>query len=91
MDLSKNEEKILKYWQKNKIFEKSLKKNDLCLARIVAVSFKGDDPKIGLTMRQPGLGKLDWIKDEKIKSKRATDKVLREKENKIKGKGKKKK
>ena len=27
MDLAKNEEKILKFWKKNKIFEQSLKKN----------------------------------------------------------------
>ncbi|MEK6859265.1 MAG: DNA-directed RNA polymerase [Nanoarchaeota archaeon] len=45
-----------------------LKKKDTCLARIVAVSYKGDNPKIGLTMRQPGLGKLEWIKEEKTKS-----------------------
>ena len=45
-----------------------IKKGDLCLARIVAVSYKGDIPKIGLTMRQPGLGKLEWIKEEKKKS-----------------------
>ncbi len=44
-----------------------LKKKDSCLARIVAVSYKGDNPKIGLTMRQPGLGKLEWIKEEKQK------------------------
>jgi len=40
--------------------KKVLKKRDTCLARIVAVSYKADNPKIGLTMRQPGLGKLDW-------------------------------
>ena len=48
-----------------------LKKRDTCLARIVAVSYKGDQPKIGLTMRQPGLGKLEWIKEEKQKNKKA--------------------
>ena len=45
--------------------KKSLKKGDLCLARIVAISFKSGEMKIGLTMRQPGLGKLEWIKDDK--------------------------
>ncbi len=45
-----------------------LKKRDLCLARIVAISYKGDNPKIGLTMRQPGLGKLEWVKEEKQKA-----------------------
>lgn len=42
-----------------------LKVNDLCRARIIAVSFKDMlNPKIGLTMRQQGLGRLDWIKEE---------------------------
>ncbi|MEK6914263.1 MAG: DNA-directed RNA polymerase [Nanoarchaeota archaeon] len=45
--------------------KKILKKKDLCLARIVAISYKGDQPKIGLTMRQPGFGKIEWIMDEK--------------------------
>src|SRR3989344_759536 len=44
--------------------KRSLKKGDLCLARVVAISHKGVSPKIGLTMRQPGLGKLEWIKEE---------------------------
>ena len=46
-----------------------LKKRDTCLARIVALSYKGENLKIGLTMRQPGLGKLEWIKEEKRKTK----------------------
>lgn len=45
--------------------KKSLVQGDKCLARIVAISYKGELPKIGLTMRQPGLGKLDWVKAEK--------------------------
>jgi DNA-directed RNA polymerase subunit E' len=49
--------------------KKVLKKRDACLARIVAISYKGDQPKIGLTMRQPGLGKLEWISEEKKKTK----------------------
>lgn len=49
--------------------KKSLKKGDLCLARIVAISYKTTPPKIGLTMRQPGLGKLEWIEKEKKKKK----------------------
>jgi DNA-directed RNA polymerase subunit E' len=49
--------------------KKILKKRDACLARVVAISYKGDTPKIGLTMRQPGLGKLDWIAEEKKKAK----------------------
>jgi len=68
--------------------KKSLKKNDLCLARIVAISFKTEEPKIGLTMRQPGLGKLEWIKEEKIKAKKAAEKAAKEEEKKVKGKKK---
>ena len=51
--------------------KKTIKKGDACLARVVALSYKGDQPKIGLTMRQPGLGKLDWITEEKKKYKAA--------------------
>ncbi len=47
--------------------KRTLKSGDLCLARVVAISHKGDEPKIGLTMRQPGLGKIEWIKEEKTK------------------------
>ena len=47
--------------------KRSLKVGDLCMARLVAISHKGDRPKIGLTMRQPGLGKLDWIKEDSAK------------------------
>ncbi len=54
-----------------------LKKKDLCLARVVALSYKGDNPKIGLTMRQPGLGKLEWLKEEKQKLMAATKKPSR--------------
>lgn len=43
----------------------SLKTGDLVRASVVAVSFKDiRNVKIGLTMRQPGLGALDWLKAE---------------------------
>lgn len=46
--------------------KKVLKVGDLCRARIIAVSFKDiTNPKIGLTMRQAGLGRLDWLEEEK--------------------------
>lgn len=46
--------------------KKVLKVNDICRARIIAVSFKDSaNPKLGLTMRQQGLGRLDWIEEEK--------------------------
>jgi len=69
--------------------KRGLKPGDLCLARIVAISHKGDEPKIGLTMRQPGLGKLEWIKEDKIKKQKDAKKVLKAEEKTVKG-GKKK-
>ncbi len=45
--------------------KKSLKVNDKCKARIIAVSYKDiANPKLGLTMRQKGLGRVDWIEEE---------------------------
>jgi DNA-directed RNA polymerase subunit E' len=50
--------------------KKVLRVGDECKARIIAVSFKDpSDPKLGLTMRQPGLGKLEWLQEEKNKPK----------------------
>jgi len=50
--------------------KKNLRVNDLCKARIIAVSFKDiTSPKIGLTMRQPYLGKLDWINEDSERKK----------------------
>lgn len=48
-----------------KATKRNLAKGDECIARVVAISYKSGEPKIGLTMRQPGLGKVDWISDEK--------------------------
>ena len=43
----------------------TLKAGDVCKARIIAVSYKDlSNPKIGLTMRQPGLGKDEWVEEE---------------------------
>ncbi|MFH1585605.1 MAG: DNA-directed RNA polymerase [archaeon] len=72
--------------------KRSLKAGDMCLARIVSFSHKGDEPKIGLTMRQPGLGKLDWIKEDQLKKEKAAVKALKAEEKTVKGKagGKKK-
>jgi len=44
--------------------KKNLQQGDKCIARIVAISYKGEAPKIGLTMRQQGLGKLAWVKSD---------------------------
>lgn len=66
--------------------KRSLKKGDLCLARIVALSYKTDEPRVGLTMRQPGLGKIEWIAEEKRKTKprekKAEEKKKSEKQQK---------
>ncbi len=45
--------------------KRSLKIGDKCKARIIAVSYKDiANPKLGLTMRQKGLGKVEWIEEE---------------------------
>lgn len=67
-----------------------LKKGDNCLARVVAISYKSDQPKIGLTMRQPGLGKIEWIEEEKKKEKAAAKKMAKSEDVKEKKEGKKK-
>ena len=69
--------------------KRSLKQGDLCVARIVAISHKGDEPKIGLTMRQPGLGKIEWLKEDQIKKEREAKKAARAEKKTVKG-GKKK-
>ena len=51
-----------------KATKKSLNVEDNCIARIVAISYKAGEPKIGLTMRQPGLGKLEWLEDARKKA-----------------------
>jgi DNA-directed RNA polymerase subunit E' len=68
---------------------RTLGEGDKLRARIVAISLNERDPgdsKIGLTMRQPGLGKLEWLAEEREKEKEKG----REKE-KEKGKEKEKK
>ncbi|MCD6371525.1 MAG: DNA-directed RNA polymerase [Candidatus Aenigmarchaeota archaeon] len=63
--------------------KKLLKLKDKVRARIIAISLKSiKGAKIGLTMRQPGLGKIEWIEAEKKKE---------EGEGKTEKKGKKKK
>ncbi len=49
---------------------RTLGERDRVRARIVAISLNERDPgesKIGLTMRQPGLGKIEWIEEERKK------------------------
>ena len=65
--------------------KRSLKVGDLCLARIVALSHKGGGSKIGLTMRQPGLGKLEWIKEDQIKKEKDAAKIAKAQEKVAQG------
>ena len=73
-----------------KASKRGLKSGDLCMARVVAISHKGDEPKLGLTMRQPGLGKLEWIQEDKIKKQKEDAKIAKAEEKAVKGKGGKK-
>lgn len=51
--------------------KRSLKEGDKVRARIVTVSLKrgAKGGKVGLTMRQPGLGKLEWIEEARKEAK----------------------
>lgn len=71
-----------------KTTKRSVKQGDLCLARIVAISHKGGALKMGLTMRQPGLGKLEWIKEDQIKKEKESAKALKAEEKALKVKTK---
>ncbi|MEM4729656.1 MAG: DNA-directed RNA polymerase [Thermoplasmata archaeon] len=57
--------------------KRELKVGDLVRARIVTMSINERTPresKIGLTMRQPGLGKLEWLTEEKKEEKKKSEK-----------------
>ncbi len=43
----------------------TLKEGDMVRARVIAVSLTKGENKIGLTMRQPGLGAISWLKEDK--------------------------
>lgn len=73
-----------------KASKRNLSKGDECLARVVAISYKSGEPKIGLTMRQPGLGKLEWIKEDKRKREQAVKKTEKSVKSVKKEKGAKK-
>jgi DNA-directed RNA polymerase subunit E' len=72
--------------------KRSLKVGDLCKARIIAVSFKDvTAPKLGLTMRQAGLGRIDWIEEEEKKEAAPAEEKEEKKEEKPKKEEKKEK
>ncbi len=53
---------------------RSLKLGEKCRARIIAVSYKDiTNPKIGLTMRQQGLGKLEWLDEDLNKKQKSKE------------------
>ncbi len=59
--VSFSKEKVLTGKESKRI----LKVGDKCKARMIAVSFKDVmNPKLGLTMRQPYLGKLEWVYED---------------------------
>jgi len=69
------------YDEKNAIFtgretKRTLKEGDPVRIRVISISMApGKENKIGLTMRQPNLGSLAWIEDEKRKAKKVVKKV----------------
>ena len=47
--------------------KRSLKIHDKCRARLIAISYKDlNNPKLGLSMRQQFLGKLDWAAENAV-------------------------
>lgn len=68
-----------------------LSEGDKLRARIVAISLNERDPsesKIGLTMRQPGLGKLEWIEEEREREKEEKEEKAKKDDKKQKKKEK---
>jgi DNA-directed RNA polymerase subunit E' len=62
--------------------KKIVKQGDRVRARIITISTKQiQNAKVGLTMRQPGLGKLEWLEEGK-KGKPAEAKPKKEKKGK---------
>jgi DNA-directed RNA polymerase subunit E' len=62
--------------------KKTLEEGNRVRARIVALSLKGKsskETKIGLTMRQPNLGRVEWIEKEKEKKTKKPKKGKKEK------------
>lgn len=59
--VSFSKEKVLQGKDK----KRALKVGDSCRARIIAISYKDlSNPKFGLTMRQAGLGKTEWVEED---------------------------
>lgn len=64
------------YDDKNSIYsgketKKTLKEGDPVKTRVISIAMQPNkENKIGLTMRQPGLGALHWIEEDKKKAKK---------------------
>ena len=54
--------------------KRKIKENSVIMAKVISVSMVEGQYKIGLTMRQPGLGALEWLKEEKKEAPRAAEK-----------------
>ncbi|HLD85716.1 MAG TPA: DNA-directed RNA polymerase [archaeon] len=73
------------YDAKNAVFtgkknNSKLKEGDIIHARVVGVSLGKGRSKISLTMRQPGLGALEWLeKDKKRPASKREEKPVKEK------------
>lgn len=85
---------FISFDKKNKVLQaketkRTLKEGDRVRARIVTVSLKKDNIKIGLTLRQPGLGKLEWIVEDRQKKEGKEEPKKQEKERKGPKKGEK--
>lgn len=65
--------------------KKTLKQGDRVRARVITISTKQiQNAKVGLTMRQPGLGKLEWLGEEEAKAVREPKATKEPKESKEK-------
>ncbi len=91
-------EDFVNYNEKEQKFDgkeskRSLKLGDKVRARIVTISKKSTllDTKIGLTMRQPGLGSLEWLEQDAKGSKKEAKEAKGEKKEKKAEKKEKKK
>jgi len=60
--------------------KRTLKEGDKVRARVISVSIGKGDNKIGLTMRQNGLGSIAWIEEEKKRKKEQAKASTKKKE-----------
>jgi len=69
--------------------KRSIKIGDKCRSRIIAISYKDvANPKLGLTMRQAGLGKDEWIEPDLKEGAEGRPRRPKPEDRRGKGKGK---